>query len=466
MQTAKPIPLKAPANLLTQAPDWASAYTAANALPDRSPDLSARDTLTSFQAMQAKRFVSCVGAACLLWPDASLFVLGGVSLVFFMTALVFRLVLAVKGATARPAVSSSGQDVFPVYSIMIGLKDEAAVASQLSDSLARLDYPVDRLDVKLLLEEGDCATLDAVKHLDWPSGTEVLVLPPGAPQTKPRALNYGLQRARGEFVVIYDAEDRPHPGQLKEAVAAFVAGPPDLACVQAPLVGTPAKDNWIAGHWALEYAVQFGAVLPAMAALDIPIMLGGTSNHFRRQALVEAGGWDAWNVTEDADLGLRLARLGKRVGVICSPTLETPPARLDVWVSQRSRWLKGFMQTWLVIMRQPAAFIRAVGVKRFVAVQLSLGAAILSGLVHGVWAIGCLLALILPGQQLSWLVWASLGVAYLGGAVTANTGGRAARWCLLLTLPLYWPLQTIAAWRALYGLLKRPHFWAKTPHIA
>jgi len=186
------------------------------------------------------------------------------------------------------------------------------------------------------------------------------VVPPGLPRTKPRALNYGLARARGEFVVVNDAECRPHPDQLKAAVRAFRAAGKRLACVQAPLVGDGAR-GWIAGQRALEYAVQFGRLLPAQARLGLPIAPGGTSNHFRRRALTSAGGWDAWNVTEDADLGLRLARTGWRVGMIATPTQEAPPEALLVWINQRSCWLKGFLQTWLVVMRRPRAAMREMG---------------------------------------------------------------------------------------------------------
>ncbi|MFT5774722.1 glycosyltransferase family 2 protein [Hyphomonas sp.] len=190
----------------------------------------------------------------------------------------------------------------------------------------------------------------------------------GLPRTKPRALNYGLARARGAYVVVYDAEDRPDPRQLREAVAAFVrgVGTSRLACVQAPLVGMPEGGGWLSAQWALEYAIQFGRILPALARLGLPIALGGTSNHFNRARLIEAGGWDAWNVTEDADLGLRLARRGARVGMIAPPTLEAPPEQMGVWLAQRSRWLKGLLQTWLVLMRTLAASLREMGLAGFV----------------------------------------------------------------------------------------------------
>jgi cellulose synthase/poly-beta-1,6-N-acetylglucosamine synthase-like glycosyltransferase len=220
---------------------------------------------------------------------------------------------------------------------------------QLAKAIAALDYPKDRIDLKLLIEEADPGTKAAVMAQAWPDGAELLVVPAGQPQTKPRALNYGLARARGTYVVVYDAEDRPASRPAEGGGSRIqCARTPSLSCVQAPLVGVPAKGSWIARQWALEYAIQFSLLVPALAWLGLPVALGGTSDHFRRTALVAAGGWDAWNVTEDADLGLRLARLGHRVGAIRSPTLEAPPEHGPrLAAAQRSRWLKGYIQTWL-----------------------------------------------------------------------------------------------------------------------
>ena len=257
--------------------------------------------------------------------------------------------------------------------------------------------------------------------------------------------------------------------RLIAAVAAFARGPSSLACVQAPLVGVPEGGGWLPSQWALEYAIQFGRILPALARLGLPIALGGTSNHFHRAKLVGAGGWDAWNVTEDADLGLRLARRGARVGMIAPPTLEAPPEQLGVWLAQRSRWLKGFLQTWLVLMRTPAASMREMGPAGFVSMQLTLGAAILSAMVHGPWALWCLLCACVPGLSLGPLGTGVMIVSYLAGVATgvaapAHRGRRPL--IAALTAPLYWPLQSVAMARALYGLCHAPHFWAKTPHGA
>lgn len=411
--------------------------------------------------------LAVIGLAGLGAPELVLGLLSMAGLVFFACALCVRIWLYVRGSHARSAkMAVPERGNWPVYSLLIALKDEAASAAQLSAAIRALDYPAGRLDVKLLIETGDLETEEALLCERWPAGTELLVLPPGLPRTKPRALNYGLARARGEFVVVYDAEDRPSPDQLKAAVRAFRSAGDDLACVQAPLVGDGAR-GWIAGQWALEYAVQFGRLLPGLAASGMPIALGGTSNHFRRRALDISGGWDAWNVTEDADLGLRLARLGYRVGMIAPATLEAPPEKMGVWLAQRSRWLKGFLQTWLVAMRRPGRALRELGLVRFLSVQLTLGAAILSALVHGPWALWLLACLVLPDLALlPVFIWLA-GAAYAAGILMAFFAPGARDWrrlVLALTQPLYWPLQSLAMMRAIYGLVRRPHFWAKTPH--
>lgn len=452
--------------LIRPVADPYAADVAANGLWAASPHLSAKQVLTARQQATGMRLFTCFGLAVLIWPEGVLLIVCFLGFALFMMSLTFRFYLAHAHRERRSVPRLTGQDdsLLPVYTLLIALKDEAACAQQLSCAIQSLEYPVTKLDVKLLVEASDTATQSALATQEWPQGTELVIVPPGDPQTKPRALNYGLARARGEFVVVYDAEDQPDPKQLKAAVGAFARGGGALACVQAPLVGDDRGQGWLSGQWALEYAVQFRAILPAMARLGLPIMLGGTSNHFRRRALQNAGGWDAWNVTEDADLGLRLARMDLRVGTIQPPTLEVPPQTMGVWVAQRSRWLKGFMQTWLVMMRDPACALRELGWARFGAIQLTLGASILAALIHGPWALWCLVCVVMPQMELGVFTGTACAVSIIGGVLISLRGGRAARMGLLATLVLYWPLQTLAAWRAVYGLVRCPHFWAKTPH--
>jgi len=450
-------------------PDWQLADAAASGLARRAPHLSARQTVTANQGRVFARFAGVAGLVGLAAPALLLAGLLAAAMVFFLAVMVFRLVLL--GAAFWPAPARPSREgisvLLPGYTILIAMKDEAACVPQLARTVAAFDYPEDLLDIKLLIETGDEVTRAAILAQDWPARTELVVLPPGAPQTKPRALNYGLARATGAYVVVYDAEDRPHPGQLRAAAEAFAHAGPDLACLQAPLVGIPARGGWLARQWAQEYAIQFGLILPALARLGLPVALGGTSNHFRRDALVTSGGWDAWNVTEDADLGLRLARLGRRVGVIRSPTFEAPPEAASVWLGQRSRWLKGFVQTWLVLMRDPACVLRGLRPAGFASVQLTLGAAIVSALVHGPWALWCLACLVSPSLHLGAIGGAGFCLSLSTGALSALLAPGPWRWRRLAdiaSMPLYWPLQTLAMARALWSLARRPHYWAKTPH--
>ncbi|KCZ97077.1 glycosyl transferase [Hyphomonas polymorpha PS728] len=454
-------------------PDMASAHAAAHSLAIHRPEDSAIRTLTAAQMRGAGLGLLLLAGLAVSAPEAAFAALSLGAFFFFVAALAFRGVVYLHGIRAAAHVPQARRDMagddgvlWSVYTLLIALKDEAESAAQLSQAICDLDYPRNRLDIKLLVETGDEATWDALRAQSWPPGTELLIVPPGQPRTKPRALNYGLLRAKGEFVVVYDAEDRPHRDQLKAAVRAFRMGSRDLACVQAPLVGDGDR-GWIAGQWALEYAVQFGRILPGLATLGFPIALGGTSNHFRRALLEGVEGWDPWNVTEDADLGLRLARSGLQVGVIEPPTLEAPPEALGVWLAQRSRWLKGFLQTWLVVMRRPRKAMREMGAGNFLALQLTLGAAILSALVHGPWAVWLATTLVLPGIGPGLLFLWFIGASYAASiamALAAPGARDLRRYGLALTLPLYWPLQSIAMVRALYSLARRPHFWAKTPH--
>ena len=356
----------------------------------------------------------------------------------------------------------------PPYTVIAPLYREAVIAPDLGAALDALDYPRDRLQVLVVLESDDTETRDRIAAMALPASMQVLVAPPGWPRTKPRACNIALQHATGMLLTIYDAEDRPDPGQLREAAARFAAGSTRLACLQAPLRIDPDR-RLLPAQFALEYAVQFEVLMPALARLGAPFPLGGTSNHFRVSALRVVGGWDAWNVTEDADLGFRLASEGYEMGVLSAPTCEPAPETLSDWIPQRTRWVKGYMQTFGVQSRLPphwrtgAAFSFAV----------TLGAAIVAAFAHGpmiAWAItATVLGLMHDGAP--WISvadgalltagWVCAGVA---GAVGLRRAGLSVRARDLLMLPLYWPLHSLAAAHALVQLLDRPFHWDKTPH--
>ncbi len=318
----------------------------------------------------------------------------------------------------------------------------------------------------------------AVLDLPLPEHFDIVIVPEGKPQTKPRALNYALHFARGSLLTIYDSEDIPERNQLRQAAATFASAGEDLACLQAVLTFYNANENWMTRQFTAEYAALFNLLLPQLARCRLPLPLGGTSNHFRVKALVAAGAWDPYNVTEDADLGFRLARLGYATDAFSSRTYEEANTQLENWMKQRRRWLKGFLHTWLVHMRSPGALIRQTGFAGFCVVQcMSLGvfaSALLHPflLAHAIWFFASgearqQLALPLHGLAIG-LNGAILVVGYGAAILCARAGLRRLGyrgWAgTLMTMPFYWLLLTPAAWLALWDFLVRPHHWHKTTH--
>lgn len=380
--------------------------------------------------------------------------------------------LALLAGSQRPDPAFQDMRPWPPYTIVAALYDEAAVVGQLVQRLGRIDYPVDRLDGWLVLEEDDQATLDAARALVLPSWLQILVVPPGAPATKPRALNHALAVARGEYLAVYDAEDDPHPQQLKEAASRFSASDHRLACLQAPLrvrFSERSRSPFLDRQYAAEYAALFEVILPAMARMGLPFPLGGTSNHLRVSALQHVGGWDAWNVTEDADLGFRLARAGWRSGVIARPTYETPPGALRHWLPQRTRWLKGYLQTLAVHSRD----WRGMGCRGWIGLHGMISVTLTSSAMHAVTVTAVLNALLiaalsrdapaLPAFGLSVLLLGS-AAAWLTAAVGARRAGLDYRLRDMATTPFYWSLLTLAFAHALVRVIVEPYRWDKTSH--
>lgn len=364
----------------------------------------------------------------------------------------------------------------PVYTVMVPLFREVRVLPLLARALDDLDYPASKLDIKLIFEEDDRETLEAAKALGLPDHFEFIVVPASLPQTKPKACNFALPFARGDYLVIYDAEDCPEPKQLKKAVAAFALGDEKLACVQAHLNYYNWNENWLTRQFAIEYAAFFDLLLPTMARLGLPIPLGGTSTHFRTDVLRKAGAWDPNNVTEDADLGIRLALQGYRCGIIRSTTQEEANCRLPNWIRQRSRWIKGWLQTWLVRMRHPVRLYRELGPKGFIGFQIVIGGFTLSSLVHPVFYLSIGLSLAFTGVPADFNEGASLAifnmlvlisgyaVAITAGLAAVSARGMAPLFNQAPMMPAYWLLISIAAYKAVWQLLTRPFHWEKTEH--
>jgi len=305
---------------------------------------------------------------------------------------------------------------------------------------------------------------------------EVIIAPPIGPRTKPKALNVALPLARGSFTVIYDAEDVPEPDQLRRAFDVFAAADRRLACVQAALTIDNTTDSWLAHMFTAAYAGRFDAFLPGLAALHLPLPLGGSSNHFRTDVLRQIGGWDPYNVTEDADVGIRLHRLGFRSAVLASATYEEAPSQFGPWLRQRTRWYKGWMQTWLVHMRKPCRLVRDLGSAGAIAFQLLLACNVFAALIHPLFMAGLLYSLLVapPLQAIGSMHAAPVfGATLLAGytsTIALDLIGLMRRnhlvrhgWVLVLT-PVYWFLLSLAAWRALVQLVYDPQRWEKTEH--
>ena len=457
---------------------YSNFFQSTNAVPMQTaaapldPSLSFKAGITHRQQTILKCAAALVGISALLAPLVVATLLSWTLFFLFAVLITWRAFLVLVGALNRKL---SAPDVFadpdtddlPIYSVLIAAYNEAPVMRQLATALQHLQWPADRLDIQLLLEADDADTFRAANRAGFPASTRIVRVPAGGPRTKPNALNYGLAQARGRFVTVFDAEDLPHPRQILAAHTAFQKASARTVCVQAPLIADNIKSNWLTAHWGLEYQVQFGLLLPSTSLYRMPVLIGGTSNHFRRDALLALGGWDPYNVTEDADLGMRIARARLLTETITTPTYEDAPRTFSVWLSQRSRWIKGYMQTWMVLMRNPRKAARQMGWGPFAAMQFSLGGAILAPLGHLLFAALSLLA-VLDGDLA--LGRAGLILLLSGYAVSLfsdlSAPGRLSwhRLVTALTRPLYWPLLSLAAYRAAWELAYRPFFWAKTPH--
>ena len=363
----------------------------------------------------------------------------------------------------------------PRVSILVPLKGEAAVAGQLMASLRRMNYPEPLLDIKLVLESHDKATLAAIERAGMPPTVEVVTVPRGAVETKPRAMNYALPFCRGEIVGVYDAEDAPDPEQIRAVVDHFMEADPKVACLQGCLDFYNTRDNLLSRWFTIDYAAWFRVNLRGIERAGLPIPLGGTTVFFRRRALEEIGCWDAHNVTEDADLGMRLARGGYRCEMIDTTTREEACADSAWrWIRQRSRWLKGYAITWATHMRAPVTLWRELGPLGFAGFQVlflgGLTAYLALPLLWAAFLAGCLGAPVadyLPtgvGPVLFHALWIGMLVDWAGAAVALAETGRARMIPWIVTLPLYGILGSVAAYRAVAEIFYKPFHWHKTHH--
>ncbi|MGA1026632.1 MAG: glycosyltransferase [Lutimaribacter sp.] len=380
--------------------------------------------------------------------------------------------LLARAPAEKPSVA---QAQLPMISVLVPLFQEIDIADHLLHHLNRLDYPHDQLDIVLVLEETDTLTQNALMRAPLPPWIRIVTVPDGHPRTKPRAMNYALDFCHGEIIGIWDAEDAPAPNQLRVVAAEFAQSPADVACLQGVLDYYNPRQNAMARCFTIEYATWFRLILPGMARLGMAIPLGGTTLFFRRDVLEQLGGWDAHNVTEDADLGFRLARHGYRTQMMPTTTHEEANCAPLPWVRQRSRWLKGYMVTWLVHMRHPGLLRQQMGLWRFVGMQAhfitALSQFLLAPLFWSFWLI--LLGLPHPLQgQLSPSILLAMGQIFVGvELITLCAGliavrGSAHRHLLLWVplMPIYFLMGSLAAYKALWELVCAPFYWDKTQH--
>lgn len=364
----------------------------------------------------------------------------------------------------------------PRVSVLVPLLKEKEIAGQLIARLSRLTYPKSLLNVVLVLEEGDTLTRDTIARTALPDWMSVIEVPEsGNLTTKPRALNYALDFCRGSIVGVWDAEDRPAPDQIERVVTRFHEAPRKTACLQGVLDYYNARTNWLTRCFTIEYATWWRVFLPGIARLGLVVPLGGTTLFFRREVLEELGGWDAHNVTEDADLGLRLARHGYVTELLPTETHEEATSRIWPWVRQRSRWLKGFLITYLVHMRAPRQLLRDLGPLRFLGVQAMFFATFAQfALAPVLWSFWMLLAGFgHPARDVlgSGTVHAMIGLFVFSEGIGMAAGlvavsGRAHRHLapFVPTMGLYFILGTFAALKALWELVRSPFYWDKTQH--
>ncbi len=463
-------------------------------LADEQPHNSAHTTFTRPQL----GFTAVLGAVLvigLIWSFwATLLIVNILIQLFYFTMSIFKFWIILLGSREGAQFRFTDEEIqamdereLPIYTILVPMYKEAQVIPQLLTNLENLDYPKAKLDVRLLIEEDDTETRELLQSMDLPFYYTILVVPDSLPKTKPKACNYGLIRARGEYVVIYDAEDRPDPDQLKKVIATFRKCPEEFACIQAKLNYFNSTQNWLTRWFTQEYSMWFELLLPGIMRLDVPIPLGGTSNHFKLSVLKELNAWDPYNVTEDADLGIRLYKHGYKTAIVDSRTWEEANSRVGNWIRQRSRWIKGYMQTWLVHMRNPFKLWREIGAKGFMGFQVMILATPLLPLLNPFFWVMMILWFgwhfdFIPRFFPGTIYYLASVELYAGNFLFIFSNVAGVYWVIheleqkrqqvfsyslvryALLTPIYWVMMSIAAVKAAWQLITKPFYWEKTVH--
>ena len=450
---------------------------------DRVPLMSARNLVSRGQRNLLIGLLVVIVIGLVLDARWTVTTIISVFTLLYLITVVYRAYLfkrslrshAIETVTDEEALTIPASEL-PFYTILLPVYNEASVVLKLIENLGQMDYPTNRLEVLILVEEDDEETLSALRASDPPSQFKIVVIPPAEPRTKPKALNFGLTLARGEIVAVYDAEDMPDVLQLRRAVVALSRYGPEVGCVQAQLSYKNATQNIITRWFTIEYAMWFSFFLPGLVTLNAPIPLGGTSNHFRRAALRALGGWDPYNVTEDCDLGIRMFRARYEIKVLESVTLEEANSDFVNWVKQRSRWYKGYLQTFLIHLRAPRQLKREIGFKGIGHLCAFVGGTPILAVVNPFfWTITLIWFVAhpvfveeiypAPVYYIGLTLWA--GGNFLLLYLTVLTARHTMPVGLVLAallVPLYWVMMSIASVKAIWQLVITPSFWEKTAH--
>ncbi len=450
---------------------------------DRVPLMSARNLVSRGQrnVLIGLPFVIVIGLV--LNVQYTVIAVIGFLTLLYLAAVLYRSYLftrsskgdALEIVTDEEALTVPDSEL-PFYTILLPVYNEASVIVKLVENLAQMEYPVGRHEVLLLVEEDDEETLGALRAADTPPQFKLVVIPPAEPRTKPKALNFGLTLARGDIVAVYDAEDTPDILQLRRAAVALGRYGPEVACVQAQLSYGNATQNIITRWFTVEYAMWFSFFLPGLVTLNAPIPLGGTSNHFRRSALRALGGWDPYNVTEDCDLGIRMYREHYQIKVLESTTLEEANSDFVNWAKQRSRWYKGYLQTFLIHLRAPRQLKSEIGLKGVGHLCTFVGGTPILAMVNPIFWVLTLLWFIAqpvfvkaifpaPVYYVGLVLWAfgNFLMWYLT-VLTARHTRPVGLVLAALFVPIYWVMMSVAAIKAMWQLVVTPSFWEKTAH--
>ena len=430
------------------------------------------------------------GVGLLVWAvlgwRSELMILNAICTVLYLCTALYRILLIDLSLRKARDIRLAPEELmappdgktWPKYMVILPMYHEGDVLPALVEAMQALDYPRDRLEIRLLIEEDDEETMSVARSLDLAPPFKVVTVPVSHPRTKPKACNVGIEDGDADLLVIYDAEDRPDPDQLKKAAVAFSRVPEEVACIQGKLGFYNPDRNVLTRCFTAEYATWFGLCLPGLDCLRAPIPLGGTSNHFRLDILRRIGGWDEYNVTEDCDLGLRLFIEGWRTRILDTTTWEQACPDLFFWIRQRSRWVKGYIQTYLVHTRALWALSRRLGFINSLHFHLLIGGSVLCQLINPVyWTMLVLWLFMRPVGLESFFpapVFAMGALClFVGNFVFAYTSaiacvqrgvGHLAKYGL--AMPLYWVMLSVGSWKGFLQLMTNPHHWEKTKHFA